>query len=237
MKFIVCEDYDEMSQKAAEIVIAQILLKPDCVLGLATGSTPLGMYEKLAHWNGDLSHVTTFNLDEYYPINRKANHSYYNYMTEHLYSKVNLKDENIFIPNGETKDPDEECIKYENLIKSRGGIDLQILGIGRNGHIGFNEPNTSLKAHTHTTQLSDDTIKANSRFFDSMDDVPQQALTMGIATIMNAKKILLLASGSEKKEVLKSLINNEINTLIPATLLAIHRDVTLIADKAAMGMK
>ena len=185
-------------KKAAEFVSAQIMLKPNCNLGLATGSTPIGMYKNLVDMNLDFSEVTTFNLDEYYPILRSNPQSYHYFMTEHLYKWVNLKKDHIFIPNGETKDPAQECIDYEKAIAEHGGLDLQILGIGQNGHIGFNEPSATLNSYTHITDLTQNTIEANSRFFNSIDEVPTKALTMGIATIMRANRILLLASGKGK---------------------------------------
>lgn len=235
MRFIVCKNYDELSQRAAEFVSAQIILKPDCNLGLATGSTPIGMYEKLVEMNIDFSNVTTFNLDEYYPISRNNNQSYYYFMTKHLYSKVNLKKENIFIPNGETNNPEEECAQYEKSIAEHGGLDLQVLGIGQNGHIGFNEPSETLNSFTHITHLTQNTIEANSRFFEEINDVPKQALTMGVATIMRAKRILLLASGKEKARVVHALRGNMIDPEIPATILAAHNDVTVIVDEDAFG--
>ena len=235
MRFIVCEDYDEFSKKAAEFVSAQIMLKPNCNLGLATGSTPIGMYKNLVDMNLDFSEVTTFNLDEYYPILRSNPQSYHYFMTEHLYKWVNLKKDHIFIPNGETKDPAQECIDYEKAIAEHGGLDLQILGIGQNGHIGFNEPSATLNSYTHITDLTQNTIEANSRFFNSIDEVPTKALTMGIATIMRANRILLLASGKEKARVVQALKGNMIDPEIPATILAAHNNVTVIADKAAFG--
>ena len=235
MRFIVCEDYDELSKKAAEFVSAQIMLKPNCNLGLATGSTPIGMYKNLVDMNLDFSEVTTFNLDEYYPILRSNPQSYHYFMTEHLYKWVNLKKDHIFIPNGETKDPAQECIDYEKAIAEHGGLDLQILGIGQNGHIGFNEPSATLNSYTHITDLTQNTIEANSCFFNSIDEVPTKALTMGIATIMRANRILLLASGKEKARVVQALKGNMIDPEIPATILAAHNNVTVIADKAAFG--
>ena len=235
MRFIVCEDYDELSKKAAEFVSAQIMLKPNCNLGLATGSTPIGMYKNLVDMNLDFSEVTTFNLDEYYPILRSNHQSYHYFMTEHLYKWVNLKKDHIFIPNGETKDPEQECIDYEKAIAEHGGLDLQILGIGQNGHIGYNEPSATLNSYTHITDLTQNTIEANSRFFNSIDEVPTKALTMGIATIMRANRILLLASGKEKARVVQELKGNMIDPEIPATILAAHNNVTVIADKAAFG--
>lgn len=237
MRFIVCENYEELSKKAAEFVASQIILKPDCCLGLATGSTPIGMYKHLTGMDIDFSDVITFNLDEYYPIKKSNDQSYHYFMTENLYSKVNLKPENIFIPNGEAEDPEAECAEYEDKIKVHDGIDLQVLGIGQNGHIGFNEPSGALNSYTHITELTENTIEANSRFFNSIDDVPRRALTMGVATIMRARKILLLASGKEKAHVVKALKGSVIDPEIPATILAAHSDVTVIVDKAANSEK
>jgi len=233
MRIIICENYEEMSEKAAEFVKSQIMLKPASVIGLPTGSTPIGMYDKLSDLDIDFSEVTTFNLDEYYPIKKDNNQSYYYFMNKNLYSRVNLKKENVFIPSGEADDAQKECENYEKLIKERGGLDLQVLGIGQNGHIGFNEPSDSLDAFTHITSLTENTIDANSRFFEKREDVPTKALTMGIATIMKAKKILLLASGNEKKAIVSALLKNKIDTEIPATVLSMHSDVTLICDRAA----
>ena len=233
MRFIICENYEELSKKAAEFVAAQIILKPDCSLGLATGSTPIGMYKNLTESDIDFSDVVTFNLDEYYPISKENDQSYHYFMTKHLYSKVNLKKENIFIPNGETDNPEKECADYEEKIKVHDGIDLQVLGIGQNGHIGFNEPSGALNSYTHITDLTENTIQANSRFFNSIDEVPTRALTMGVATIMRARKILLLASGKEKAKVVKALMGSVIDPEIPATILAAHNDVTVIVDKEA----
>ena len=237
MRVILCENYEEMSLKAANIFAAQLTLKPNSVLGLATGSTPVGMYKKLSEMNNngeiDFSAVTTFNLDEYYPIKRDNDQSYYTFMRENLFSKINIDLQKTHIPNGETDDPKTECENYEKMIKQAGGIDLQILGIDQNGHIGFNEPDASLNSFTHLTNLTENTIKANSRFFDSPEEVPRQALTMGISTILTAKKIILLASGASKSRVVAELLNDGINTSIPATLLKTHPDVVLICDKDA----
>lgn len=235
MRFIICDNYEQMSKKAAEFVAAQIILSPNCNLGLATGSTPIGMYKNLVDMGVDFSEVTTFNLDEYYPIKQTNEQSYHYFMTKHLYSKVNLKKENIFIPNGETDDPMAECKRYEKAIREHGGLDMQVLGIGQNGHIGFNEPSEALNSFTHVTSLTQNTIAANSRFFDSIDDVPTKALTMGVATIMRSKRILLLASGREKAHVVHALQGNMIDPEIPATILAAHNDVTIVLDKDALN--
>ena len=235
VRIILCDSYNEISERAAELIRAQIILKPDCVLGLATGSSPVGMYDRLAEMNLDFSGVTTFNLDEYYPISRENDQSYYYFMQKHLYSRVNLRPENIHIPSGEADDVDAECREYEEKIQAAGGIDLQVLGIGMNGHIGFNEPDDSLNTKTHLTDLTENTITANSRFFESEDDVPKQAITMGISTILSAKKIILLASGKEKRQAISALLRDEINTEIPATMLKVHPDVVLICDREAYG--
>ena len=235
MRIIRCANYEEMSKKAAEFVSAQIMLKPDCVLGLPTGSTPIGMYARLAEMELDFSKVTTFNLDEYYPIAKSNEQSYHYFMNENLYSKVNLMPENIHIPNGETQNPEKECADYERAIAASGGLDLQVLGIGQNGHIGFNEPGDMLNSFTHVTRLTQNTIEANARFFSSADEVPKQALTMGVATIMRARRILLLASGANKARVVKALQGSMIDLEIPATILAAHNDVTVIADAEALG--
>ena len=233
MRFVICEDYEQLSRVAADFVASMVILKPDCNLGMATGSTPIGMFLKLVEKGLDFSEVTTFNLDEYYPIRRDNPQSYYTFMTEHLYSKVNLKPENIHIPNGETENPAKECQQYDRLIEHSGGLDLQILGVGHNGHIGFNEPGAYLQAFTHVTQLTRKTIEANSRFFDCIEDVPTQAITMGVATIMKAKRIMLLASGVEKAPVIRALKSGIIDPQITATILAAHSDVTVVVDKAA----
>ncbi len=237
MRVIVCENYEELSKKAAKLVASQVILKPESVLGLATGSTPVGMYKELIRMykkeDVDFSEVQSVNLDEYYPIKRSNEQSYYHFMWENLFSSINIKPENTHLPNGEATDPEEECRRYEQIIRECGGIDLQILGIGQNGHIGFNEPDATLSTATHLTDLTENTIKANSRFFDSFDDVPKQALTMGISTILKAKKIILLASGASKSRVVAKLLADGIDTEVPATMLKTHPDVVLICDKDA----
>lgn len=237
MRVIICNDYEDLSNQAAKLVASQITLKPDSVLGLATGATPVGMYQKLVEMynNGELdfSKVTTFNLDEYYPISRANHQSYYYFMNEHLFSKVNINLENCYIPNGEAADPEAECRRYEKLMAKAGGIDLQLLGIGENGHIGFNEPDNSLNCSTHLTRLTENTIEVNSRFFKNKADVPAYALTMGISGILKSKKIILLASGSKKHNAVRELLNEDINTLVPATMLKVHPDVVLVCDREA----
>ena len=237
MRVIVCENYKEMSEKAAELVTAQLTLKPDSVLGLATGSTPIGLYNRLGELTKkgilDFSEAVTFNLDEYYPIQKDDPHSYYRFMHENLFSKINIKEENTHILDGETKEPEKECENFEKLIKTHGGIDLQILGIGVNGHIGFNEPESVMETYTHITRLAKSTIKANSRFFNSEDEVPKYALTVGMSTILSAKKIILMASGAAKSKVVSDILSDGINLNLPAALLKLHSDVVLICDKDA----
>lgn len=237
MRVIVCNDYDEMSVRAAKLVASQMTLKPNCVLGLATGSTPIGLYDKLVEMNKigeiDFSDVTTFNLDEYYPISPDNSQSYRYFMNEHLFNRVNIDISRTFVPDGTTDDPEAECERYEKMINSSGGIDLQILGIGQNGHIGFNEPDNNLNTTTHLTELTQSTIDANSRFFESRNDVPTKALTMGMASILKSRKIILLASGRTKAAVVAELLKDSINTSVPATLLNVHSDVVLICDREA----
>lgn len=233
MEFIVCENYNEISRRAAELVKEQMINKSDSVLGLATGSTPIGLYNNLVKMNLDFSEVKTFNLDEYYPISRGNDQSYYYFMNKHLYSRVNLKPENIHIPNGATTNPEEECENYDKAIDNCGGIDLQILGIGQNGHIGFNEPGANINLTTHLVKLTQNTIEANARFFETIEDVPTRALTMGIGSIFKARKIILLASGANKSKAISELMGNNITTDNPATMLKLHPDVVVICDKEA----
>ena len=239
MQLILCKDYRELSERAAEIIVSLVREKPDCVLGLATGSTPIGTYELVceAHRNGglDFSRVTSFNLDEYYPLDPSDPQSYHYFMQEHLFSHINIPKENIHIPDGTTPSPEKLGEEYDNAIRAAGGIDLQLLGIGRNGHIGFNEPAESLIAGTHLTPLTQDTIDANARFFASASDVPTQAISMGMASIAGARHILLLISGKDKSAALHQLLDDSITTACPATLLKLHPNVTIIYDEAALG--
>jgi glucosamine-6-phosphate deaminase len=240
MKLIKCKDYNEVSAAAANITAAQIKEKPGSVLGLPTGSTPLGMYKKLIEMNKsgeiDFSPVITFNLDEYYPISADNDQSYYYFMHKNFFDHININTQNIHILNGEADDPERECGDYEAMIENAGGIDLQVLGIGQNGHIGFNEPDDFLISATHKTHLTESTVKANSRFFSSIDEVPIYALTMGVGSILKAKKIIILISGKEKAEALKQLLSGKITTKNPSTMLNMHRDVTVIADEEALEL-
>ena len=240
MKVIRAKDYNDMSRKAANIISAQIIMKPHCVLGLATGSTPIGIYEQLVEWykKGDLdfSEVTTLNLDEYKGIARENEQSYYFFMNEKLFSKVNINPERTFLPDGMEPDSGKACADYNRIIEAAGGVDLQLLGLGHNGHIGFNEPGMAFEAQTHCVNLTESTMKANQRFFASVDEVPRQAYTMGIKTIMQAKKILVVVSGEDKAAIVKEAFLGTITPKIQASVLQLHNDVTLVADEAALSL-
>lgn len=240
MKIIKAKDYSDMSRKAANIISAQVIMKPDCVLGLATGSTPIGMYEKLVEWynKGDLDFgdVTTVNLDEYRGLPKENDQSYYYFMHSHLFDYVNINPERTFLPDGMSEDPDAECARYEEVIRSTGGVDLQLLGMGHNGHIGFNEPGDVFEKGTHCVDLQPRTIEANKRFFASADDVPKQAYSMGIQTIMMAKKILVVVSGEDKAEALKNSLFGPVTPKVPGSILQMHPDVTVVADEAALSL-
>ena len=236
MKITVCKNYEEMSRLASEIMLEALKNKPNMVFGLPTGSTPVGTYKELAkayaEGRADFSKAATFNLDEYYPIKKSDSQSYDTFMRTNLFNHINVPNDMIHIPNGEAEDADADCLAYDECIASFGGIDLQLLGIGRNGHIGFNEPDAAgLVAPTHKTSLTEDTIDANARFFESANDVPRFAVTMGMRSILSAKKIVMLASGKDKAEALSEMLNDRITTLCPATLLKLHGDVTIICDE------
>ncbi len=239
MKIIKAKDYQDMSRKAANIISAQVILKPDCVLGLATGSTPIGMYEKLVerYNKGDLDFgdVTTVNLDEYKGLPKEDEQSYYYFMHSHLFDYVNINPDRTFLPDGMNEDPDAECERYEEVIRSVGGVDLQLLGMGHNGHIGFNEPGEEFAKGTHCVDLQPRTIEANKRFFASAEDVPRQAYSMGIQTIMKAKKILVIVSGEDKAEALKNSLFGPVTPHVPGSILQMHPDVTIVADEAALS--
>lgn len=240
MKIIRAKDYYDMSRKAANIISAQIIMKPNCVLGLATGSTPIGAYEQLVAWyeKGDLdfSQVTTINLDEYKGIPKEDPHSYYYFMNEKLFDKVNIRKENTYLPDGMEPDSAVACQNYDNIIHKLGGVDLQLLGLGHNGHIGFNEPGIAFEKETYCVNLSEQTIKANMRFFAEEKDVPRQAYTMGIKSIMSAQKILVVVSGSDKAEIVKTAFFGPITPAVPASVLQLHNDVTVVADEAALAL-
>jgi len=238
MKIIKANDYADMSRKAANIISAQVILFPQSVLGLATGSTPIGVYHQLVEWytKGDLdfSRVHTVNLDEYCGISPEQEQSYRYYMNENLFRVVNIPEKNTHLPDGLAADYDKEGARYDQLISDLGGIDLQLLGIGHNGHIGFNEPDQAYGKMTHRIRLNQLTIEANARFFSDASQVPQYALTMGIKAIMQAKKILMIVSGEDKAEILYQAVNGPITPSVPASIIQLHPDVILVADKAAL---
>lgn len=240
MRIIIEKDYQAMSKRAASLVSSQVILKPNSVLGLATGSTPLGMYKELIEMYKqkkiDFSEIRSFNLDEYYQLPQDNSQSYHYYMEENFFKDINIKGSNVYIPDGMAGDIHKECREYEEAIRDNGGIDLQVLGIGGNGHIGFNEPGENLNVSTGLVDLTDDTIKANSRFFDSMEDVPKKAISAGMATILKAKRIILLASGESKAEAIRDTVNDFVTTQIPSSLLQTHPEVTLIIDEAAASL-
>lgn len=232
MNFIKVDSYEQLSKKAAGIIAAQVIMKPDCVLGLATGSSPLGTYANLVKMCDagelDFSKVTSVNLDEYAGLEGTHDQSYRYFMDTNLFSKVNINKEKTYVPSGVASDLVKEGKEYDELIASLGGIDLQLLGIGLDGHIGFNEPDSVFTAETHPVDLDESTIDANARFFASRDDVPRQAVTMGMKSIMQAKKILLIANGQNKKDVLEKAFSGPVDPMIPASILQLHPDVTVI---------
>lgn len=233
------KDYDEMSRKAANVIAAQVIMKPDCVLGLATGSTPIGTYKQLIerYEQGDLdfSEVTSVNLDEYKGLEKSNDQSYDYFMHHNFFDHINIKPENVNLPDGTQPDGDKECARYEEVIRSVGGADLQLLGMGHNGHIGFNEPAEAFDKCTHCVDLQKSTIEANARFFASMDDVPKQAYTMGIGTIMSAKKILVVVSGADKAAIVKKAFTGPVTPQVPASILQMHPDVVVVGDEAALS--
>ncbi|MBQ3104921.1 MAG: glucosamine-6-phosphate deaminase [Lachnospiraceae bacterium] len=240
MRIIKTKDYDDMSRKAAAIIAAQVVFKPDCVLGLATGSTPIGTYENLvkAYQNGDLdfSRVKSVNLDEYRGLPKENDQSYYYFMQDHLFRHVNIDPGNTYLPDGTDADSDKACREYEAIISGLGGQDLQLLGLGHNGHIGFNEPNDVFDKVTHCVDLTERTIEANKRFFASAEEVPRQAYTMGIGTIMQAKKILVVVSGKDKAQIVKDAFFGPVTPRVPASILQMHPDVTVVADADALSL-
>ncbi len=234
------KDYEELSRKAANIMAAQVILKPNTVLGLATGSTPVGAYQNLAEAcaKGDLdfSQVSSANLDEYQGLSGDHDQSYRYFMNTNLFDHINIRKECTHVPNGLAKDAEAECVRYDAVIESLGGVDLQLLGIGGNGHIGFNEPSDIFKKGTHCVTLTQETREANARFFETLDDVPTHAFTMGVGNIMAAKKVLLLASGAGKAQALYDSLFGPIDPKVPASILQLHPDVVIVADEAALSL-
>lgn len=240
MNIIRAKNYEDMSRKAANILSAQIIMKPACVLGLATGSTPLGTYRQLIDWynKGDLdfAEVRTVNLDEYRGLSKEDEQSYWHYMHVNLFDHVNVAPENIHLPDGTDPDAAAACRRYDEIIRQLGGIDLQLLGIGSDGHIAFNEPGAAFELGTHCVDLTEETIEANQRFFARKEDVPRQAYTMGIKSIMQARKILLIANGPQKAEIVKKAFFGPVMPEVPASILQMHPDFTLIGDADALRL-
>lgn len=240
MRIYKTKNYEEASKRAAAILAAQILLKPDSVLGLATGSTPVGTYKKLIelYEAGDISFsaIKSINLDEYRGLSGDNEQSYRYFMNSNLFDHVDIDKSNTYVPDGLEEDSLKACKDYNETIKRLGGIDLQILGLGHNGHIGFNEPDNEFKKETHCVNLTESTIEANKRFFTSADEVPKQAYTMGIGNIMQARKILLIVTGSEKAAILKEVLSGPISPKVPASILQLHGDVILVADEGALSL-
>ena len=239
MKVCCTNNYEAMSRKAAAIMAAQIIAKPDCVLGLATGSSPIGLYQNLIAGcrDGDLdfSRVTTVNLDEYVGLDGSHDQSYRYFMDHNLFDHVNIDAARTNVPSGVASDPEAECRRYEALLRKLGPADIQLLGMGRNGHIGFNEPDDHFTAPTHVVALTDSTIDANARFFSSRDQVPKKAITMGIGAIMRARRVLVVVSGADKAGAVKAAFAGPITPQVPASILQLHPDVVLVGDKAALA--
>ena len=237
MRVYITKDYDELSQRAARIIADVVKQKPDAVLGLATGSSPVGMYNELIRMHKeqglDFSKVTTFNLDEYYGLAPDHDQSYYYFMNENLFNHINIDQKNVHVPDGQAKDVDAFCEGYEEAIKKAGGIDIQVLGIGGDGHIAFNEPGSSLGSRTRIKTLTEETIEDNARFFEKKEDVPQYAITMGVGTVMEAKKLLMVANGWKKAQVIAQCIEGPISTGVTASVIQMHPRVAVILDEEA----
>ena len=240
MKIIRAKDYADMSRKAANIISAQVIMKPNCVLGLATGGTPVGAYAQLVDWYNkgdiDFSEVTTVNLDEYRGLPKEHPESYWSFMHRNLFDKVNIDPAKINLPDGTNPDAEDACAKYNQIIHAVGGIDLQLLGIGHDGHIGFNEPCDHFPVMTHEVKLTEMTREANKRFFSSIDEVPTAAVTMGVGTVMAARKIVMVITGADKADILYKVFFGPVTPEVPGSILQFHPDVTVICDEAAAAM-
>ncbi|MBY8911530.1 glucosamine-6-phosphate deaminase [Bacillus sp. YC2] len=239
MNVIKCRNYEELSQKAAAIIAETMKQKPDAVLGLATGGTPEGVYKELVrmHRTEGLSfqNVSTINLDEYAGLSPEDKNSYHYYMNTHLFAHIDSRKDRHFLPDGRANDLEAECERYDRLAESLGGADIQLLGIGHNGHIGFNEPGTPFQSRTHVVELDEETRQANARYFPSIDQVPKKAVTMGIETILSGKRLLIMASGKSKAQAVKQLLDGNISESFPASALHLHPDVTVLIDEEAAG--
>ncbi|MED4907920.1 glucosamine-6-phosphate deaminase [Brevibacillus centrosporus] len=237
MKLVIVKDYNDMSKQAAKLIAEEVTRNPKTVLGLATGGTPVGMYRELVSLHQqdgvDFSQAQSFNLDEYVGLPSLHPQSYRTYMNENLFAHINLPEEKTHVPQGDAEDLEAECKRYEQAIAQAGGIDIQVLGIGNNGHIGFNEPGSTKDTTTRVVALTQSTMEANARYFDSIQEVPTQAVSMGIQTILGAKKIILLASGEAKAQAVSQMLEGELTADVPASLLQLHPDVTVIVDEEA----
>ncbi len=240
MQIHIYKDAAQAGKAAALIFAAQILKKPDSVLGFATGSTPLPTYNELIRLYEleliDFAQVRTFNLDEYVGLDRSHEQSYYRFMFDNLFSKLNIKKDNVRVPHPASANLDDDCAKYDAAIDAAGGIDLQILGIGHNGHIAFNEPDGAFSAGTHIVALTKSTIEANKRFFERADDVPKKAMSMGIGSIMKAREIALVATGKDKAKAVEAMVKGAIEPMCPASILQLHPSVTVLLDEGAAGL-
>lgn len=240
MRVIRAKDYFDASRKTANVISAQVILKPDSVLGLATGSSPIGVYQQLIKWyqKGDLdfSQVRTVNLDEYVGMGPGDEQSYVAFMRRNLFDHININPQNTHLPNGLEANAVKQCARYNDLIRSLGGVDLQLLGIGHNGHIGFNEPSDCFAKGTHCVELTQNTIDANARFFENKDQVPKKAYTMGILDILQAKRVVMIVTGESKAQILKDAFCGPVTPKVPASIMQLHPDFTLIADEAAMSL-
>jgi glucosamine-6-phosphate deaminase len=239
MKIYCTQDYKTMSRKAANILSAQVILNPSSVLGLATGSTPIGTYQQLIEWykkdDLDFANVKSINLDEYAGLPADHDQSYRYFMQTNFFDHINIRPENTYVPDGMAPDLEAECQRYNRIIEENGPIDIQLLGMGHNGHIGFNEPGRAFELNTHVVELTESTIEANARFFASEADVPRKALTMGIKTIMQARRVLVVVSGEDKADIVAQAFLGPVTTQVPASILQMHPDVTLVGDRAALS--
>lgn len=240
IKIVRARDYTDMSRKAANIISAQVILKPNCVLGLATGDSPIGTYDQLIDWykkgDVDFSQVSTYNLDEYFGIADDDPQSYHYFMNKHFFDHINIDPKNVHVPAGSNTDVDEVCASFDKMVADAGFCDLQLLGIGRNGHIGFNEPDDVFSKGTHCVNLTESTIEANSRLFEREEDVPRRAYTMGVQTIMNARSILVVANGEKKAQAVRDMCFGPVTPQCPASILQLHTNVTVVADDEALAL-
>lgn len=240
MKIIRCKDYADMSRKTANIISAKVILDPDCNLGLATGSTPIGAYEQLIKWyekgDVDFSQVKTYNLDEYRGLTHSDPQSYHFFMHKNFFDHINIDPDNVHVPDGANPDVEDACSSYDALVAAAGYCDLQLLGIGRNGHIGFNEPDDAFSKGTHCVDLTESTIEANSRLFDDPNDVPRQAYTMGVQTIMNARMIVIAASGTDKAQAVYDMAFGPVTPKVPASILQLHTNCVAVVDEEAYAL-